>query len=641
MLPSRHALRGLRSSGASKEPELNTPQISDYALLSDCQGAALVSRGGSIDWWCAPRFDSASSFGRLLDPAAGHWEICPDGPSTVAREYGDDTMALETTFSTADGRVRLVDALALQPGARGHQVGRESPHALLRVVTAIEGEVTMRMEYAPRFEYGLVVPELVTRNGIIATIGGADRLVMQASTAVQIDGDRVVATFRLREGESACFCARHQQGSGVDGEVADAVSALEDTIAAWCSWTDLHPSYVGRWSDLVRRSVLVLQALTYQPSGAIIAAPTTSLPEVVGGTANWDYRFAWLRDASMTLEALRIAACPDEAARNFEWMARAAVAEACSGGVQIVFGVEGERDLTEHELPHLSGYRGSRPVRVGNDAWRQTQLDVFGEVLSSAYLLRDQLDDMEPATIAFLGDLADTAAERWHEPDSGIWEARDGERDYLSSKLMCWVALDRACALAERLGVDATRSRWWEAQRDIIRATILKDGWSDEVGAYTGAFGSDHLDASVLLMSMVGFHDADDERMRATVEVIDRELTHDGLVRRWTGAEDGAFVICSFWLADCLAREGRLERAVEVFEAAIGCANDVGLLSEEIDLGDRRLIGNFPQGLSHVGLILAAASIDAAYEKASRQVQTHEPTTSRSERWDSSNRSAG
>jgi GH15 family glucan-1,4-alpha-glucosidase len=630
---SGHSLRNPRAyAGREGTPELTNPQISDYALLSDCQGAALVSRGGSIDWWCAPRFDSPSSFGRLLDPAAGHWQLCPDEPYTVDREYGDGTMVLETTFSTGGGRVRLVDALALAPGARGHQIGRESPHTIVRVTTAIEGDVTMRMEFAPRFEYGLVIPEFVEHEGCVATVGGADSLTLRTCTPLRIDLDRVTATFRLREGESACFSVQHQQGSRVNtDEVVEAATALEETMAGWCSWTDQHPRYVGRWSDHVRRSALVLQALTYQPSGAIVAAPTTSLPEVVGGAANWDYRFAWLRDASMTLEALWIAACPDEAARNFEWMARAAVGAGRAGGVQIVFGVEGERDLTEHVLPHLRGHQDSRPVRVGNDAWRQTQLDVFGEVLASAHLLRDQLGDMAPATLTFLADLADVAAERWREPDSGIWEGREGLRDYLSSKLMCWVALDRAFSMADLLGVDPDRSRWWEAQRDIIRATILKDGWSEEVGAYTGAFGSDHLDASVLLMSIVGFHDADDERMRATVEVIDRELTRDGLVRRWTGAEDGAFFICSFWLADCLAREGRLDRAVEVFESAIGCANDVGLLSEEVDLERRQLIGNFPQALSHVGVINAAASIDAACQRAEREVPTHTYASQRSD----------
>jgi GH15 family glucan-1,4-alpha-glucosidase len=374
----------------------------------------------------------------------------------------------------------------------------------------------------------------------------------------------------------------------------------------------------------------VLQALTYQPSGAIVAAPTTSLPEVVGGAANWDYRFAWLRDASMTLQALWIAACPDEVERNFRWMARAAVGAARTGGVQIVFGVEGERDLTEHDLDHLHGYRDSRPVRVGNDAWRQTQLDVFGEVLDGAYLLREQLDGMESSTISFLSDLADIAAERWSKPDSGIWEGREGQRDYLSSKLMCWVALDRACALREHLGPDAARALHWEVERDKIRAAILEKGWSDSVGAYTGAYGSDHLDASVLLMPIVGFVRSDDRRMRATVEVIDRELTEKGLVRRWTDADDGAFLICSFWLADCLAREGRLDRAVEVFEAAVGCANDVGLLSEEVDLRDMQLVGNFPQGLSHVGLILAAASIDAAYESLAPATREQTTATPRS-----------
>lgn len=604
---------------------MNAAPISDYALLSDCQGAALVSRGGSIDWWCAPRFDSPSLFGRLLDHEAGHWSLRPAAPATIERSYLDDTMVVETTFTTDQGQVRLIDALAFAPGARGHQIGLESPHTLVRTLTAISGEVDMRMEYAPRPHYGAVVPRFAVSHGSITAVGDGERLVMIADVPVQIDGDAVTAAFRLCEGDSAGFSLRHQPGFESDGLPPAAASARDETIAGWRSWNEMHLPYLGRWSDHVRRSTIVLQALTYQPTGAIVAAPTTSLPEVVGGSSNWDYRFAWLRDASMTLHALWIAACPDEAARNFLWMADAVG----DGGehVQIVFGVDGERDLTESELPYLRGYRGSQPVRVGNDAWKQVQLDVFGEILASAYLLRDQLAQMEPKTIAFLCDMADAAADRWRDADAGIWEGREGERDYLSSKLMCWVALDRAVALVDLLGADATRLRRWVREREAIRAAILDRGWDEGVQAYTGAFGSDHLDASVLLMPIVGFVPADDERMALTIDAIERELSHDGLVQRWTGADDGGFVICSFWLADCLARMGRVDRAEEVFESAIACANDVGLLSEEVDLSDRQLIGNFPQGLSHVGLILAAWSIDRARETADNGAAAHSLTT--------------
>lgn len=592
---------------------MTAPAISDYALLGDCQGSALVSRGGSIDWWCAPRFDSPSSLGRILDPSAGHWEIGPAEDAEVTREYIAGSMVVATTFTGREGRVRLTDALALAPGARGHEIGMESPCTLVRVAEALDGRMRLRMEYRPRLEYGLVRPEHEDRDGVLRTIGGADRLLLRADVPVHATGDGAVATIELRAGDDAAFALRHTRSAGDDPAVPEPREALAETIAGWRSWSAMHDdAYTGRWAGRVRRSALVLQALTYQPSGAIVAAPTTSLPEIAGGGDNWDYRFAWLRDASLTMHALSVATCTDEAERNFRWMARACVGAEADGGVQIVFGVEGERDLTEHALTHLRGYRGSAPVRVGNDAWLQTQLDVHGEVLASAHLLRDQLGDLDPATTRFLVTLADLAADRWRDPDAGIWEGRDGERDYLSSKLMCWVALDRAIDMEELLGPGEERLRRWSAEREAVRTAILERGWSAEAGAYSGAFGSDHLDASVLLMPIVGFVAADDARMSATIDAIEHDLTTDGLVRRWTGAEDGAFLICSFWLADCLARAGRVERATAVYEAACACANDLGLMSEEVDPSDGTSLGNFPQALSHVGLITAAWSIDRA-----------------------------
>jgi len=391
-----------------------------------------------------------------------------------------------------------------------------------------------------------------------------------------------------------------------------ASAALDDTAEGWRSWAGEHTGYSGYHEEEVQRSALVLQALTYAPSGAIVAAPTTSLPEIAGGEANWDYRFTWLRDASLTLRALWVAACPTEASRYFDWM-EAAVGSDSERRVQIMFGVEGERDLTEHELDHLEGYRGSRPVRIGNEAWRQRQLDVMGEVLDAAYVLRDQLDPVSDATAAFLANMADRAAAEWQDTDAGIWEGREGERHYTSSKLFCWVALDRAVKLGPLLG-GHSRSEQWEPVRDEIREAILTKAWCEERGAYGGAFGSDRLDASVLLMPIMGLVESAEERMLATINAIDEELGDDGLVRRWTGtsAEEGTFVICSFWLAGCLARAGELERAKHVFERVISHANDVGLLAEEIDPRDGSLLGNFPQAFSHVGLITAAWAIDEA-----------------------------
>lgn len=591
---------------------MTAPAISDYALLGDCQGSALVSRWGAIDWWCAPRFDSPSTFGRILDPAAGHWEIRPGEPVDVERRYLEGTMVVETTFTGSEGRVRLTDALAFAPGARGHEIGMESPHTLVRVVDALEGRMLLVMGYRPRPEYGLVTPDVEGGDGVLRTFGGASRLLLRADVPVHAAGDGAVATIALRVGDGAAFALRHAGATGAEPAVPEPRAALADTIAAWRSWSAMHRGYEGRWADRVRRSALVLQTLTHQPGGAIVAAPTTSLPEIAGGTDNWDYRFAWLRDASLTMHALWVAACPDEAERNFRWMARAGVGAEADGDLQIVFGVDGKRDLTEHQLGHLRGYRGSAPVRVGNDAWTQTQLDVYGEVLASAHLLRDELGELEPSTARFLRSLGDMAADRWRDPDSGIWEGREGLRDYVSSKLMCWVALDRALDMADALDAGPERVLRWAAERDAVRDAILERGWSEAAGAYSGAFGSDHLDASVLLMPIVGFIDADEPRMAATIEAVERELATDGLVRRWTGAEDGAFLICSFWLADCLARAGRVERAAEVYEAAHGCANDLGLMSEEVEPSDGGLLGNFPQALSHVGAITAAWSIDRA-----------------------------
>ena len=361
-------------------------------------------------------------------------------------------MVMETVFTGRDGRVRLTDALALAPGARGHEVGMESPHTLVRIVEAIEGRLELRMELVPRLEYGLVVPEFAEDDGLVRTEGGADRLLLRTDAPVVVRDDRVVARMTLQKGDAVQFALLHERRPARRGEPLAPRRAMDETIAGWRSWSEAHRRYSGPWRREVERSALVLQALTHQPSGAIVGAPTTSLPEAMGGEDNWDYRYAWLRDASMTIQALSIAACDDEVARNFDWMARVAVGAEREGALQIVFGVEGERELTEHTLPHLRGHGGSAPVRVGNAAWRQTQLDVFGEVLASAHLLLDRLGDLDPGTAVFLSGLANLAADRWREPDSGIWEGREGERDYLTSKVMCWVALDRALDMADVLG---------------------------------------------------------------------------------------------------------------------------------------------------------------------------------------------
>ena len=584
------------------------PPISDYGFVSDCHSAALIDRGGSVDWWCVPRFDSPSVFGRLLDPAAGHWVIRPVDGFEAERMYAGDTLVLRTIFKTVHGEVAVSDAAALESGARGHDLGLRSPHTLIRRVEGRRGSVEMETEFVPRMEYGRTEPHFrADASGVVAR-GGTARLLLRSPVALRCEDGAAWARFVVTAGETVEFHLRYEPsfGEGTGGSVEP---TLADTQAAWRSWADLHGGYDGLFREEVRRSSLVLQGLTYQPSGAIIAAATTSLPERIGGDLNFDYRYAWLRDLSLTIRSLWIAACPDEPARLFDWFTNA-TGRIGPELIQIMYGVGGERDLAEHTLDHLSGYHDSHPVRVGNAAWTQVQLDVLGEVLDAAHVLRDQLGDLDETVKELLVVLADRAAAQWMEPDAGMWEARDEQRQYVSSKAMCWVALDRAISLATRLGADADPDRWAIA-RDEIHAAVLAQAWSGKAGAYTGAFGSDDLDASVLLLPVVGFLPATDERMRATIEAIARELGDGGLVRRWPDDPSG-FLICTFWLVECLALAGEVERAERHFRAALGVANDVGLMSEEADVGSGDLLGNFPQAFSHVGLINAAWRLSEA-----------------------------
>ena len=394
--------------------------------------------------------------------------------------------------------------------------------------------------------------------------------------------------------------------------------SLHDTIVGWRTWSDLHQRYEGPWRDLVHQSGRVLQALMFRATGAIIAAPTTSLPESIGGERNWDYRYTWIRDASFTLEALWIAACPDEAHWFFSWMAGAVATQIRRGAeLQIMFGVGGERDLSERSLDHLAGWRASRPVRIGNGAWNQRQLDVYGELLGAAYRLRDQLSGLDEVTRDFLVEVADAAAARWQQHDQGIWEVRGDPRDFLYSKLMCWVALDRAIKIADILNAHG-KIESWTATREQIRDAILTNGWSEKAGAFTQTFGSDDLDASTLMMPIVGFLPATDPKMRSTIDAIAARLTDEhGLVYRYRASdglagEEGTFLLCTFWLAQAQAMAGEVKQARATFEHAIAYANDVGLLAEEVDPASNELLGNFPQAFSHIGLVNAAWAISQA-----------------------------
>jgi alpha,alpha-trehalase len=627
---------------------MSTTPIADYALLSDRHSAALVSRDGSIDWLCFPRFDSPSVFGRLLGDRAGHWSIRPTGATEVSRRYLDRTMVLETTFHTPTGRVTLTDALAVGEGNRGHQLGKDAPHVLLRRAACLEGEVELSLEYDLRPEYGLMAPRLDPRQGGLAASVGADTVVLSSPMALSADQSSATGQLHLRRGESAGFALEHSKATGGGTSMvwsqSEIGARLDDTVAAWESWSVLHQAYVGPWKDLVQHSGRVLQSLSFAPTGAICAAATTSLPEVVGGARNWDYRYAWVRDASFTIQALWVAACPDEANEFFNYVTSSAAGSLDRGGdLQIMFGVGGERDLTEHELSHLEGWRNSAPVRVGNGAWNQRQLDVYGELLGAVYRLSDHVfdrasavngasadadgapSDLTPATRRFFVQLADTAAQRWQDKDNGIWEVRGEPRDFVYSKLMCWVALDRAVALADHLDASDRVQGWQHTQAQISEA-ILTRGWSDRSNAFSQSFGSDELDASSLMVPLVGFLPPDDPRVMSTIDATEERLTDErGLVYRYRShdgleGKEGTFLLCTFWLAQALARAGQAKRARTVFERAAAFVNDVGLLAEEVDPDNGELLGNFPQAFSHIGLVNAAWAI--------AETEGHQPISS-------------
>ncbi len=602
--------------------------IDAYGLLADCNSAALVDRGGSIDWLCLPHYDSPAVFARVLDPEAGHWSIAPVGSFESGRRYLPGTLVVETAFTTKTGVARLTDAMAFGQGLRGHDLGVDAPHEVLRLLEGIEGTVEVELELAPRPEYGLVRPLFRAVDGGGRTFGGPNRIAVSAGVPVEIQESTMRARFTVAAGERVGFGLRWAAVESAPPEPCppDRVAArIEDTVAGWSSWEAEHDIYPGPHRELVRFSARVLKGLTFRPTGAIVAAPTTSLPETVGGERNWDYRYAWIRDASLTLEALYVGACSDEAEDFVSFMTSSAGGRAGRGSLQIMYGIRGEHDLSERELPHLRGWRDSRPVRVGNGAWGQTQLDVYGELLNALHLYRERLGELHPEVQRFAADLATTAARRWEERDAGMWEMRGEPRHHLSSKVLCWTALDRAIDLAPQLGAHADLDRWTR-ERERIREAILTRGWSESRQAYAQAFDSDDLDAAALLMPILGFLPATDERMRSTIDAIASELTEDGLVLRYRteegpggdglSGEEGTFVICSFWLVSALAMANELDRAQGLFHQLAGYANDLGLLAEEIDASTGELVGNFPQAFSHVGLITAAWAIDQARERA-------------------------
>ena len=581
--------------------------IEDYAVIGDTRTAALVGRDGSIDWLCVPRFDSAACFAAVLgDDSHGCWRLAPTAPvRATRRRYLGDSLVLETEFDTDDGIVRLTDWMPLDG---------EHP-VVARLVEGVRGRVTMGMDLVIRFDYGSVVPWVRSRDDMVVAMSGPDALYLWSVVDTHGEQLTTVADFSVDEGQSLPFVLAWRP-SHLDPPSAPAQPVgFEETRRWWQDWAD-RCTYAGPWRDAVVRSLLTLKALTYAPTGGIVAAATTSLPEQLGGVRNWDYRFCWLRDAALTLSTLVAAGYEQEGWAWWNWLLRAAVGDPAK--IQIMYGPAGERRLTELELPWLPGYQRSAPVRVGNAASVQYQLDVYGEIANCMYVARhaglgdEGLGwDWAIEVLAFLEGV-------WREPDEGIWEIRGPRRHLTHSKVMAWVAMDRAVRVAEEYGLDGPVERW-RAVRDEIHADVLAKGWNADRRAFTQSYGSDRLDASLLLMPVVGFLPVTDERMRATVDAIQRELVQDGLVLRYqtdgSGAVDGlpgsegVFLACSFWLVDDLARMGRVDEARALFERLLGLRNDLGLLSEEYDTAAGRLVGNFPQAFSHVAIVNSARAL--------------------------------
>ena len=598
------------------------PPVADYALLSDCHSGALVSKDGSIDWCTFHRFEARPVFARILDWAkAGFFRIAPlDDDYESTRRYLPGTNVLETTFRTSAGTLVLTDFFAFRVPGRGEDAHSAHPdHQLVRIARCTGGEVAVKVKLVPRFDYGLTTPRLETlADDLVIVYGGADALVLQSELPFG-DAERSATEGNrtLRAGEEAFVVLTYQLPHELSPQrlTHDEVRAkLEETCSTWAAWAD-RCSYEGPYREQVVRSALVLKALTNGPTGSIVAAATTSLPEEVGGERNWDYRFSWLRDSALTLNALFALGYVEEAHAYMDWLKRTTAGRADE--LQIMYGVGGERLLPEVELDWLEGYRGSRPVRIGNGAAQQFQLDTFGELLDTAWLYRQHGGEIDEIFWDFLSRVGGEVLEKWREPDQGIWEIRGEPQQFVYSKVMAWVALDRLVKMAELDGragdVDA-----WGSARDEIRELVEREGVDSVSGSFVQHFGSDKLDASNLMIPIVGFVPHSDPRAKATADRIADELSADGFVYRYVtdgvdglSGEEATFAICSFWLVECLARAGEAERARELFERLLGFCNDVGLLAEEIDPHSGELIGNFPQAFSHLGLIQAAIALDA------------------------------
>ena len=594
-------------------------RIEDYGLIGDCETAALVSKDGSIDWLCWPRFDSGACFAALLGNSKnGRWRIAPaQAKSRITRRYRPATLILETTFTTADGEVTVIDFMPL----------REQASHLVRLVVGTRGTVAIRTELVIRFDYGQSVPWVKrTENGDLLAISGPDMVVLR--TPVEMRGEQLtsVGEFTVSAGETIPFVLMYVQSHLPAPDPVDAEDALRQTQNFWEEWTSVHKS-TGPYAPFVLRSLITLKALSYLPTGGIVAAPTTSLPEQLGGLRNWDYRFCWLRDATLTLLALMNSGYYDEACAWRDWLLRAAAGSPSQ--IQIMYGLAGDKRLAEWEVPWLAGYEGSRPVRIGNAAADQLQLDVFGEVLDAMHQAR--VGGLQPLADAwdFQRVLMSHLEEIWPLEDEGIWEVRGGRRHFTYSKMMAWVAFDRTIRSAEAFGLEGPIDHWRKL-RAQIHAEVCDKAFNPKIGAFMQSYGSEHLDASALLIPVVGFLPPSDPRVAGTVEAIERKLMTNGFVLRYDTdvtqdglpPGEGAFLACSFWLADAYILLGRRDDARKLFERLLTLCNDLGLLSEEYDPAGKRLLGNFPQAFSHIALVITAHNLDRA-EKPCEQRSGH------------------
>jgi len=594
------------------------PPIGDYGFIADCHSSALVSKTGSIDWCCLPRVDSKSCFGRILDwGKGGYCQIVPTAAFETSRRYIENTLVLETTFRTADGEVRILDCFPMRRG------GQHNPYRqILRLVEGLRGSVELNLTVSPRLDYGAVKPWIRKKgdNHFIA-IGGSDGLLISGDFPMEMKHRHdLAASCVIGTGERKRISILYRKPEDLDEglvsvpEIRELDRRMDETIDWWRSWSS-EGRIEGPYEELTRRSAIVLKGLSNAPTGAIAAAPTTSLPEAGGGSRNWDYRFTWIRDSAFTVRSLWELGYHREADgfRRFVERSTAGSAEE----LQILFGVGGERRLTEMDIEGLEGYRGARPVRVGNAAEGQVQLDVYGELLDLAWRWHTLGQSPDDDYWEFVVELVNAAARQWQNPDRGIWEMRGKPRHFVHSKAMCWSALDRGIKMANELGRQAPVRDWQKACSEI-RAAIEEKGYDRKGGIFIQAFGSPNLDSSLLLLPLSGFVDYRDGRMMRTTDAIVKDLSEDGLLRRYSAdgdgmqGKEGVFLACSFWLAECLARQGRKAEAESVFERVIATGNDLGLFSEEFDTSTGLMLGNFPQGLTHLSLIAAAVALAAA-----------------------------